>query len=202
MAIAAFSVRGFGLTSAPPGLQGDEATTALVARQILDNGWIGVYTGQAGGNPTGVYYLARVPVRLIDDPILAVRMFSAIMGVLAVVLLFILALRNFGLVTATIAATILALSEWHIAFSRTGFVTGSWPTVALLAAIALLEAVRTQRWYWWTLAGALSAAGMYVYNGHGPILILLAVFAAKHCLVGERLSCLVSSRLPCVRHRP
>ena len=174
---AALLVRAMNLSTAPPGLHGDEAATGIEARQILDSGGIGVYTGMAGGNPTGFYYLATIPVSLIDDPVVAVRFLSAITGTLGVVALFLLMRRNLGLGSAIAGSVLLLFSEWHISFSRTGFVTGTWPTVVLFGTITLMEAIRTRATYWWVLAGACLAAGTYIYNGNGPILILIAGFA-------------------------
>ena len=174
--VAAFLLRSVDLSGMPPGMHGDEAATGLEARRIIDTGWIGVYTGMAGGNPTGHYYLATIPLRLVDDPIVAVRLLSAVGGTLAVLALYILMRRNLGFTSAIIGSSLLAFSEWHIQFSRTGFVTGMWPTFVLLGMIALMEAIRSKAWYWWAVAGSLLASGTYIYNANGPLLIIIGVF--------------------------
>ena len=74
--IIAWWIRSVDLTTVPPGLHGDEAATGLEARRILEQGWIGVYTGMAGGNPTGFYYLDALLFKFVDNPILAVRLLS------------------------------------------------------------------------------------------------------------------------------
>jgi hypothetical protein len=51
-----------------------------------------------------------------------------------------------------------------------------WPTFVLLGMIALMEAVRSKRWYWWAVAGALLSSGTYIYNANGPLLIIVGVF--------------------------
>lgn len=174
--IAAFLLRGIHVDRIPEGFHGDEAATGIEARLILEKGWVGVYSGIAGGNPTGVYYLATIPIKLIDDPVVAVRMLSAVLGTLAVSLLFIIVLRNFGFGSAVAAGVLFAFAEWHIQFSRIGFVTGDWTTCVLLGVLALAEAVRTQRWYWWAASGFFVSAATYIYNGNGPLLILIGVF--------------------------
>ena len=197
--LVAWLLRGVDLSGIPRGLHGDEAATGLEARRILDEGWIGVYTGAAGGNPTGAYYLAAPLLRVVDDPVVAVRLLSAVAGTLGVLALYVLARRNLGFGSAVVAASTLAVSEWHLQFSRTGFVTGTWPTIVLLGAIALMEAIRTRRWGWWVAAGAVLASGVYVYNGHAPFMLVLAVFVAG-ALLGWRgvavAACLVALRAP------
>jgi hypothetical protein len=114
---------------------------------------------------------------LIDDPVKAIRMTSAIGGTIAVLALYMLMRLNLGFAPAIVGSLMLAFSEWHIEFSRTGFVTGMWPTVVLLGAIALFNAIRTSRWYWWAASGAIMAGATYIYNGNGPFLLIVCVFA-------------------------
>ena len=161
------------ITSIPPGMHGDEAATGLSARQIMDQGWIGVYSGIAGGNPTGDYYLAVPFVKWIHDPVLAVRLFSALGGTLAVVLLYLIVRRNAGYMSAVIATFLFAVSEWAIQFARLGMVTGNWLPFALLGVFCLLEAMRSQDWYWWVAAGLALPSAIYIYNGHLPVLLLI-----------------------------
>lgn len=171
--VAGAILRFVDLTSKPWGIHGDEATTGLLAREIMDRGWVGPYTGLAGGNPTGAYYLAAIPVHLIDDPVLGLRVPVAIIATLAIPALYVLVRRNAGFAPAVLASTLLCFSSWHLAFSRIGFVTGMWPTFLLLGVFALLEAKRTNHWGWWAGAGALSVSGVYIYNGHVPVLPVL-----------------------------
>ncbi|CAN5572835.1 hypothetical protein BH09CHL1_BH09CHL1_06330 [soil metagenome] len=173
---AAFAVRGMDLRHMPTGMHGDEAATGIEARRIIDSGWIGVYSGVAGGNPTGIYYLATIPISLASDPVVAVRILSAILGTAAVVVLFVLALRNAGFGTAIVASLLLSFSEWHIQFSRIGFVTGDWPTFVLIGVLCLAEGMRSRRWWWWAAAGVFISGSTYVYNGNGPLMLVVGAF--------------------------
>jgi len=182
---AAFLLRFVRIDSIPPGMHGDEAATGLGARQIMSEGWIGVYTGRAGGNPTGDYYLAVPFLKWISDPILAVRSLSVTGGTIAVIATYVLARRNAGFVTAIIAASLLAISEWAIAFSRMGSVTGNWLPSALVGAICLQEAIRSGHWGWWLATGITLPSAIYIYNGHTPLLIILVPLALAS-LIGWR----------------
>lgn len=173
------------LGSVPAGIQGDEATTALLARQVLRHQSIGIYTGLAGGNPTGEFYLAAPFVKWIDDPVVAVRMSSAVGGTVAIVLLFVLVRRNFGFVSAVVATALFTVSEWAIQFSRVGFVTGDWIPLALLGAICLLEARRSEHWLWWAAAGLTVPLPIYIYNGHAPVLLIIMPIVVMALVIGR-----------------
>ena len=173
--LVAVLLRAVNLSDIPPGMHGDEAAVGLEARRILDTGWIGVYSPVAAGTPTGHYYLAAVVFALVDDPIIAVRLLTAIGGTIAVIGLYVLMRRNLGFGSAIVGSVLLAFSAWHIQFSRVGFITGMWPTVVILGMIALMEAIRSRSWIWWAIAGALLSTGIYIYNGHGPFMLVLGL---------------------------
>ena len=78
------------LTSLPPGLLGEEATSGIEARRILSQGWIGPYTPGALGRPAGTLYLTAASVWLFGDTIFAVRLVPALMGTLTVATLYLL----------------------------------------------------------------------------------------------------------------
>jgi 4-amino-4-deoxy-L-arabinose transferase-like glycosyltransferase len=82
---------------------------------------------------------------------------------------------------------------WHIHFARIGFPVKSWPLMAILAAGALVEAVREGRKRWWIVAGIASGLGLYTYNAHplllgiftvciGGLVLLRGVRAADRCI--------------------
>ena len=178
--ILAAAARLVDLSSVPTGMQGDEAAAGLEAHRIRDEGWSGVYTPAAAGNPTGFYYLVAVSTSILGDSILAVRITSAVIGILTVAALYVLLRRNLGFISAASGSALLSLSLWHVIFSRLGHVTVSWPLVAVLMTISLIEALKTESWRWWGLSGAFLALGIYLYNGHIFLLTVVLLFAAFH----------------------
>src|SRR5690606_7818515 len=72
------------LDSLPDGLHGDEGSTGLDARRIIDEGSIGPYTPSALGQPAGPMYVAAVFVKLLGSEIVSVRAPMATMGVATV----------------------------------------------------------------------------------------------------------------------
>lgn len=164
------------LSSIPYGITGDEATFGLEGRRILEEGPIGPYSPYAAGQPAGVLYAAAGSIWAFGSTIFAIRLVPAVAGILTVFALYAYARRNLGVVPGVLAATLLALSSWHIGLSRFAVPLAAWPLVSLLTTGALVEALRSGSWRWWAAAGAFAALGVYVYDAHNVFLAVVALF--------------------------
>ncbi len=176
--LMALLLRTYNLATVPLGLHGDEAITGLESARILREGNIGPYSLDALGQPTGPFYLIAVAVRLLGPTILAVRIVPALLGTLTVLALFFVIRRTYGPTVALAGAALLATQGWHLHFSRIGFPLASWPLVTMLAAGALVEALRQNDWRWWGLTGLLLGLGVYCYNAHFFFIAIAALFVA------------------------
>lgn len=163
------------LGSIPHGISGDEASSGLEARRILDDGWIGPYSPLAAGQPAGPLYVTAATVALFGETVFALRLVAAIGGLAAIAGLYLLARRRLGTPVAVTAAALLASSTWHIQFSRFAVPLALWPLVAVAAVGALVEALRRSDPRLWMLTGALAAAGIYVYDAHWVLLAVCAL---------------------------
>jgi len=184
--LLALVLRTYNLTTLPPGFHGDEAVIGLEAQRILDTGSIGPYSPFAAGQPTGPIYLVAVGIRVIDNAVLAVRIVPALFGTLTVLALYVVMRRNFSMAAALSAASILAVMNWHLHFSRIGYPVVVWPLLAVLIAGALAEAVRSSDWRWWAVAGGLTGTGIYVYNAHPLLAAIVGLFIAGFLMVNRK----------------
>lgn len=175
VALAAF-LRYYHLSSVPPGVQGDEAAMAIEAGRARHEGWIGPYSSIAAGTPTGMVYIVALFQVLFGDSIHTVRLVVATAGTLTVPLLYFLARRSFGRWAGLAAAGALAVTGWHIHYSRMAFPNNLWPLAVSAAFLALAEAYRTGSRTWWAAAGTLFGLGIYTYNSHAPFLILVGAY--------------------------
>ena len=160
--LAAF-LRVYRLGDIPNGFHGDEAWNGIDALRILKDGWIGVYTPAALGNMAGAIYLTAVSVWLFDASIFAVRLSMALFGIAAVPATHLLLRLGFGRWVALIGTFALTFSYLHLHFSRIGLQLVSLPFVAVLAAAALLWAMRSRSRWSWLVAGALWGLVPYTY---------------------------------------
>ena len=164
------------LDSIPSGLHGDEGWTGLDAQRVLNEGWIGPYVKSALGQPTGPLYFAAPFVDVFGDSIFAVRFPMALLAIATVPLAYLTFRLMFDRTLASFAALLLALSLWHLHYSRIGFMVISWPLVELLALSFLFLALRSGQPIAWALAGLALGAGVYTYNAYPVFPMAVGLF--------------------------
>jgi 4-amino-4-deoxy-L-arabinose transferase-like glycosyltransferase len=152
IALAAVALRLWQLGQVPPGFQFDEAHNALDAARVLD-GQLAVFFPDNGGREPLLAYLQALALAVLGpaNTVPAIRLVSALAGLLTVALLYRFVLGFLGdRLVASLAAGFLALSYWHVHFSRYGI-------RAVLAPLWAVGAV----WMWWRAVGppAEAAAG-------------------------------------------
>jgi 4-amino-4-deoxy-L-arabinose transferase-like glycosyltransferase len=102
-------------------VHGDEAAIGNDARALLQGGWNQLFRLGWAELPQLGYASVAVVMRVFGDDLYGLRMSSVIAGVLSVFLLYLIVRRAFGRRPALLAAFVLAVAQWHIQFSRTGF---------------------------------------------------------------------------------
>ena len=178
-AVASF-LRVYRVGEFPAGVHGDEAITGFEALRILDEGWIGPYTGSARGQAAGPFYLTALLFWLLDGSIFTVRPSMALFGIATVPATYLLLRMGFGRWVALFGSVALTVSYWHLHFSRKGWGLVSLAFVATLAAVTLLWAMRSRNRWSWLAAGASLGLVPYAYFSYPPFLVaeagVLAVF--------------------------
>lgn len=176
----------------PPGFHFDEAFEGLEAWRILhEDGYLPVFlTGNFGVPPLNAY--ANAAGFALADMLggeagpTAMRIVAAVFGVLGVLAVFGLGNelrrldagpRRLSAAFPLLAAASLAVMRWHIHFSRMGIEPVMVPLIWAGAVWLLLAGWRTGRWAAFVLAGAVTAAGMYAYQGAWIIPFLMAAYA-------------------------
>lgn len=116
------------LADIPTGFYVDEASTGYDAYAILLTGkdqygeFLPVFARTFGAYNEALYrYITILPVWLFGLNEFAVRLPAAIFGILTVPVVFFLAKELFDKKVALLAAFLLAISPWHIQFSRIAF---------------------------------------------------------------------------------
>ena len=185
LAIAAGLVRTYRLATLPGGLHGDEALTGLDALRVLEQGWIGPYTGSALGQPTGPLYFTASVFELLGASSFTLHLSMALLGVATIPAAYLLFRIGFGRSVALFGTVALTFSYWHLFFSRTGFMVISMPLMTTLAAVAILLALRSSTRWSWFIAGVLVGLGIYSYNGYLAFLGIVAVFLTSVLVLGR-----------------
>ncbi|MCP6719928.1 MAG: glycosyltransferase family 39 protein [Patescibacteria group bacterium] len=179
----------FDLKNTPPGLYPDEAMNGNNAVEALEEtsptGGFKVFYPENNGREglfmniqAGFLSLTKLisPGGLINEP-WALRLPSALFGILTVLGVFFLTKELFGnYEIALLASFLIAISFWHINFSRIGFRAIMAPAFLTWALYFLLLSLRkNSKWFLPALGGLIYGLGMHSYIAYRatPLLIVL-----------------------------
>ena len=189
------------LGNVPPSLDWDEAALGYDAYSILHTGndqygkFMPVVLRSIGDYKPGLYaYLAIPSIATLGLNAFAVRLPSAIFGILSVLAVFFLVRELFGNHKsrdrlALLSSFILAISPWSIQFSRVAFESNIGTTLNIFAALFFLKGLKKP---WILLLSAVFAAlSVYAYQSEKvftPLLILALVLVYRKQLfvLGKR----------------
>ncbi len=181
LAFAAF-LRFYRLDAIPPGLNQDEAFNLLDVLNLLRGQFSIFFPANTGREPLW-FYLNTAAVAFFGANAFALRFSAAIIGTLTIVLVYGFARELFrSTQVAALAAFLMAISVWHIFFSRYGL------RIILAVPLTLLAL-----WWFWrglthregtpkyfTLAGVCASLAVYTYLSCRLlpfVLIVLTAFA-------------------------
>jgi 4-amino-4-deoxy-L-arabinose transferase-like glycosyltransferase len=167
------------LPAAPPGLHYDEAANGILAADIGLRGDRPVFISSYTGKEVLFFYLAGGMMRLLGDSVFSLRLTAAFVGLLTVAATYwlgreMLADRRL----AILAAALLAVSFWHVLFSRLGFRAVTQPLLQAITVAALFRGLRRQgHERWFVAAGFFLGLTAYTYLAARlfPLLLLLGL---------------------------
>jgi 4-amino-4-deoxy-L-arabinose transferase-like glycosyltransferase len=180
LAVAAV-LRAVDLENLPPGLFVDEAFTGYDAYSLSLTGrdmWgerLPIFFRSWGDYNSGLYRYLSVPwVATLGLSAASVRAAAALAGVLTVLAAFILGRRLFSARVGLVAAALLAVSPWHLQFSRIAFRGILLPLLLTLAALAFIRAVE-KKGAWPLLAAGAFGLSLYTYSPARIVVPLMLV---------------------------
>ncbi len=150
------------LTTAPPGLNGDELFNAIDAAQIRW-GNLPVYFEGNNGREAFLFYLIALAQQLFGDTIFAMRLPSVLLGLACIPLAFSIGRNGFNRRVGLIAAGLTAVSLWPLMESRWALRAVSLTCLTALTVFLLQRAWRNGRWRDWLLAGVVHGLTLYTY---------------------------------------
>jgi 4-amino-4-deoxy-L-arabinose transferase-like glycosyltransferase len=171
------------LERVPPGLNVDEALHAYEAYAILETGhdqwghpWPITFRAFNDYRRPATIYSAVPFIAVFGLNVFAIRAMAAFWGWLTLVLTYRLAADLFGRRVGLVAALVLALSSWHVGFSRLG-VEASGPLLATLVLALDLgwRWYRSRRPVFLAAASAVFGLSLYTYTITQALTPLLVV---------------------------
>jgi len=184
-------LRVYRLGDLPPGLHGDEAAHGLEALRIGREGFIGVWSPVALGQPAGPLCVFALFVNWAPNEIWSVRLGAALLGIAALPVFFLFCRRLLNTRAALIGTVLLGFGLWHIHYSRIAFPVIALPLMEVLALWLLLEALDTKRegWRRWALlvlAGAAFGATVYTYSAFYVFVGIVVAFWMRELMSQSR----------------
>lgn len=164
------------LDAVPAEMTSDHAEKIYDTFDILQGKYSIFFERNTGREPLQFYGNALV-VALGITPLdhIALKTFTALMGLLAVPAVFLLAREWFDAETALYAAFFMAVSLWPVAIARVGLRYPLYPLFVALSLFFLARALRKTSRNDFLLAGLMMGLGL---NGYSPFRVELLLAAA------------------------
>ena len=186
LTLIAAGLRLWRLDALPPGLFFDEAFNGLDARGVATGQHFPLYfTGNNGREPLYIY-LQAISVALLGPTAYALRLTSALIGVITVPITYVGARRILGDQAgndgdrqvewlALIAAAGMAVSFWHVSVSRLAFRAVLLPPLSMLAVAYFWRGWTRERMVDYRWAGFWFGLTLYTYTAARllPLVIIL-----------------------------
>ncbi|MBM4464426.1 MAG: phospholipid carrier-dependent glycosyltransferase [Chloroflexi bacterium] len=177
--VLGFVLRAYDLDSIPGGFHGDEGEWAMDAVGILEGRRVPPFGTGWDEHPSLFSYLQATTMKIFGMNVTGVRMLSAIAGALTVLALYLLIRQMFGRWSATVAAFLLAVSHWHIHFSRLAMNDIEVPLFTTLIIYFLYRGLESWRPLDYCLSGMSLGLAFYFGNKSHllpPLIVLLFLY--------------------------
>lgn len=180
--LLAFVLRFWQIDQYPAGLNADEASYGYNAYSLILTGqdehgesWPIHLKSFADYKPAGTAYLAIPFIKLFGLREISVRLPSLLAGVASVLIIFLLVQELFASYSLSlIASFFLAISPWHIHFSRGAWETNLGTTFMLLGIWLFFKGLKEPRFLVFSLLSFVSS--MYTYHTPRVVIPLLGLF--------------------------
>ncbi len=211
--ILAFVLRTYKLSNVPPSLYWDEASLGYNAYSILktahdEHGKFLPLTnfGAYGDYKPPLYIYATVPsIFIFGLTEFAIRFPSALFGTLTILLTYFLAKKFFeNEAIALLSALFLAISPWHLQFSRGAFEANLGLFLSVLGVLTFIKFAKDRPLYIFMSAGSFLAA-MYTFTGQrlfAPFILVVLCFQFRKELIKNWKYVLVAAFLSAILFWP
>jgi len=174
--VVGFLLRFYNLEFLPPSLHGDEAEFGLQAIEILEGRVDSLFTVGWYDLPLLGFAAHALTMRVFGVGVFGLRMASVLFGTLSLLPFYFLVRSLFKKQTAMISTTLLAVSHWHVHFSRVNYIHATF--FELLAFCFLLRALRFRKELDFVWSGLAIGFGLYTYYAVRLVPLLIFVFLA------------------------
>ena len=173
--VAAAVLRLKDLTELPPALHVDEASQGINGLALMEGDASILRLGFTHHLNTA-FLLTGMTLKLLGTTVWALRLPEVVAGLGAVLLTYLLGRSMFSWRVGLVAALLLSVNHFAIAFSRIGLVNQQAMTVEVLSFYLLWKGFKEGRRLFAFLGGAAVATGLYLYFGAWVVPLILVAF--------------------------
>ncbi|MDO8436418.1 MAG: glycosyltransferase family 39 protein [bacterium] len=167
----------------PPGLYPDIAINGNDALKSLETGNFKVFYSDNNGREGLFMWLIAISFSIFGISIWSIKIVAAVIGILTVLGLYLLTKELFNnqksMVSAQFIALLssffLAVSFWHVNFSRMGFRAILLPFILVFSFYFLFKGFRLKQFRNFIIAGAFFGLGFYTYTSFRLAVMILPV---------------------------
>lgn len=179
------------LDTIPPGLYPDEA---INGNEALSNPWK-VFYPENNGREGLFINLISLSFSIFGISIWSLKIVPAVIGILTVLGLYLLTRELFTQTTnyklqatniALLSSFFLAISFWHINFSRIDFRAILFPFISVFAFYFLFRGFRTKRIFYFIISGIFFGLGFHTYISYRFIVLLLPIVLISFWFIYQR----------------
>jgi len=170
------------ITTIPLGLYPDEAINGNEAREALKTGDFKIFYPDNNGREGLFINLQALPLKVFGHYPWSLRIVSVIAGILTVLGLYFLTKRLFNWQIAAISSFLLAISFWHVNFSRISFAGILTPLCLVWGLYFFWLGLSSSRLRHFVLAGIFWGLGFHTYIAFRimPLVFLFALSTYWH----------------------
>jgi len=173
--------RFYNLEHLPPGLWIDEAVNGVDALQNIDSQSFKIFYPDNNGREGLFINLQTISVAIFGNTVWALRVVSALIGTLTIISFYFLLKELFSFRVSFISSYLLAISLWHVNFSRIGLRVIMVSLILTLCLYFLIRAFKTEKTSFYLLSGIFLGLGFYTYlSFRFSIVLIFALFLIKY----------------------
>ena len=182
--LVAIFLRLHNLDTIPDGLLHDEAYNGIDALRILA-GERPIFLTENNGREALFVYLQAISVAVLGQTSLALRVVSAILGIMTVAATYPLIRRMFDARVALLTSGWLAISLWQVIESRVGLRRIALPLILAVGFYCLWRGLENLRGhgrslrsvFWFSVGGVLIGLSLYTYSTARFVPLIVVAFA-------------------------
>ncbi len=145
-----------------PALRGDEAFSILFARNSLSE-MFRLFTASTEPHPPLSFLVLHYWAKLAGESEFALRLPSALAGVLVVPLAYALGRLVWDRDVGLVAAALLAINPFYIWHAQEARMYAMLAALCVASTVLYLMVLRTRAWYWWVAYGLVTALATYTH---------------------------------------